>query len=90
MLAVYLRVIWVAFRNAHRSIQHTFLLIVILQISTMALIMPLVTVQFSRIGVIFLLAFVGLVSDVKVPARVRQTRIAKVPSIPTLQWPEEV
>ena len=90
MLAIYVRVIWVAFRNAHRSIQHTFLLIVILQISTMALIMPLVTVQFSRIGVIFLLAFVGLVSDVKVPARVRQTRIAKVPSIPTLQWPEEV
>jgi O-antigen ligase len=90
MLAVYLRVIWVAFRNAHRSMKHTFLLIVVLQISAMAIIMPLVTVQFSRIGAVFILAFVGLMSEVKVPARVRQTRTVRVPSIPTLQWPEEV
>ena len=90
MLAIYVRVLWVAFRNARRSIKHTFLLIVILQLSTMAIIMPLVTVQFSRIGVIFLLSFVGLVADAKAPARVRQTRIAQVPSIPTLQWPNEV
>jgi hypothetical protein len=50
----------------------------------------LVTVQFSRIGAVFILAFVGLMSEVKVPARVRQTRTVRVPSIPTLQWPEEV
>ena len=90
MLAIYVRVLWVAFRNARRSIKHTFLLIVILQLSTMAIIMPLVTVQFSRIGVIFLLSFVGLVADAKVPARVRQPSMSRVPSIPTLQWPSEV
>ncbi len=90
ILVIYARVLWVALRNAHRSIKHTFLLIVVLQIATMAVIMPLVTVQFSRLSVIFILSFVGLVADAKAPARVRQTRIAQVPSIPTLQWPNEV
>lgn len=90
ILAIYSRVLWVAFRNAQRSAKHTFLLIVVLQISTMAVIMPLVTVQFSRLGVVFLMSFVGLVADVRAPARVRQTKLAQVPSIPTLQWPREV
>jgi O-antigen ligase len=90
MVAIYLRVIWAAFRNSRRSIKHTFLLMVIIQISTMAIIMPLVTVQFSRLGVIFILSFVGLVADAKAPARVRQPRMAQVPAIPTFQWPSEV
>jgi O-antigen ligase len=89
VLAIYLRVLWVGARNAHRSIKHTFLLIVIIQISTMAVIMPLISVQFGRLSTLFLLSFIGLVADDKAPARVRQTRIAKVPSIPTLQWPNE-
>jgi O-antigen ligase len=90
MVALYLRVLWVAFRSAKRSTKHTFLLIVVIQIATMSLIMPLVSVQFGRLSTLFLLSFVGLVADEKAPARVRQTRIAKVPSIPTLQWPSEV
>jgi O-antigen ligase len=90
IVAIYFRVLLVAFRNAHRGIKHTFLLIVILQIATMSLIMPLVTVQFSNLSALFLLSFIGLVADVKAPAKVRQTLITRVPSIPTLQWHEEV
>ncbi len=90
IVAIYFRVLLVAFRNARLGIKHTFLLIVILQIATMSIIMPLVTVQFGRLSALFLLSFVGLVADVKAPARARQPRVARVPSIPTLQWPEEV
>ena len=90
ILVLYFRVISTAFRNARRGIKHTFLLIVVLQISTMAVIMPLVTVQFGRLSALFLISFVGIIADAKAPAKVRQTRIARVPAIPTLQWHEEV
>ena len=90
MLAIYVRVLWVAFRNARRSAKHTFLLIVVLQISTMSLIMPVISVQFGRLSALFLLSFVGLIADEKAPVRVRQTRIAKVLSVPTLHLSSEV
>jgi len=90
LLAIYARVLWVAFRNSRRSIKHTFLLMAVLQISTMAMIMPVVTVQFSRLGVIFIMSFVGLLADAKAPARLRQTTKARVSAIPTLQWRSEV
>ncbi len=90
MLAIYVRVLWIAVRNSRRSVKHTFLLMVVLQISTMSLIMPLISVQFSRLSALFLLSFVGLVADDKAFARVRQTKIAKAFSIPALQWPSEV
>ena len=90
MLAIYVRVLWVAVRNARRSIKHTFLLMVVLQISTMSLIMPVISVQFGRLSSLFILSFVGLVADEKAFARVRQTRIAKVLSIPAIQRPSEV
>jgi O-antigen ligase len=90
MLAIYVRVLWVAVRNARRSIKHTFLPMVVLQISTMSLIMPVISVQFGRLSSLFILSFVGLVADEKAFARVRQTRIAKVLSIPALQRPSEV
>ncbi|HMH14254.1 MAG TPA: O-antigen ligase family protein [Edaphobacter sp.] len=90
ILALYFRVLFVAFRSARQSVKHTFLLIVLIQIVTMSIIMPLVTVQFGRLSALFLMCFVGLVADVKMPARVRQTRMARVASLPTLQWPNEV
>lgn len=90
ILAIYFRLLVVAFRNVHLGIKNMFLAIVVLQVVAMSIIMPLVTVQFSRVSALFLLSFVGLVADVKVPVRVRQTRTTRVPTIPALQWHEEV
>jgi O-antigen ligase len=90
IVAIYLRVLVAALRNVRLGVKNMFLLVVVLQIVTMAFIMPLVTVQFSRLSAIFLLSFVGLVADVRAPAKVKQTRVARVPAIPTLQWHEEV
>lgn len=84
--ALYVRALWLAIRGARQGIKHTFLLIVLLQITTMACIMPLITVQFSRLASIFLICFVALVAEARSSVRAREPRQIYTPAMPDLEW----
>ena len=61
MALIYGRVLWAAIASASGGIKHMFLLMAIVQITVMAFIMPLLTVQFERESALFVLVFVGVV-----------------------------
>lgn len=82
--AIYIRVLWLAIRNASLGVKQTYLLIVLLQITTMAFIMPLVTVQYSRLGSLFIISFVAVVAEARAPVKLKQKLY--VPSMQDLQW----
>jgi O-antigen ligase len=62
VVAIYGRALWAAVHDARQGPKQAFLLIVLLQVTLMATIMPLITFQFSKVSGLFLLAFVGAVA----------------------------
>jgi len=84
--ALYVRAIWLAVRATRQGVKQTFLLIVLLQIATMALIMPLITVQFGRLASLFVICFVALAAEAKSGVKVREPRQIYAPAIPDLEW----
>ena len=61
VLALYGRAWWAVWRGGGGP-KRIFLAIVLLQVTIMAVIMPLISLQFSKISGLFLLAFFGLVA----------------------------
>jgi O-antigen ligase len=71
VVAIYGRALWSGIRGVTQGINQVFLLMVLVQITLMASIMPLITVQYSKVSGLFLLAFVGVVARQR--KRVAQT-----------------
>jgi hypothetical protein len=84
--ALYVRAVWLAVRAARQGIKQTFILIVLLQITTMAFIMPLITVQFSRLACLFMICFVTLAAEATSSVKVRQAQTIYAPTTPELEW----
>jgi len=87
---LYVRVLWAAVRNARQGIKHIFLLITVIQLVIMALIMPLVTVQFGETGCLFLLCFIGAVAAKKEVPHAKSAPVLSVGPVPRFQWAEEI
>jgi O-antigen ligase len=75
ILAIYGRAWWAVWRG-DRGPKQIFLVIVLLQLTIMAFIMPLISLQFTKVSGLFLLAFFGLVAAQ--PARVMKKRRVQV------------
>lgn len=80
--AIYGRAWWAGLCQARLGPKHAFLLIVLMQCTLLAFTMPLITSQLSRIGVVFLLTFLGLVGTAKDPIVARYRGPAG-----SRQWP---
>ncbi len=94
IVAIYVRVLWSAVRQAGRDQQHTFLLIALIQVIGMACIMPLTTVARGEIGSVFVVLYVGVVAGAPLKKRVPQAsrsryRVLQTPQFTTpatLRW----
>jgi O-antigen ligase len=67
VVAIYGTVLWYGIRGARQGIKQVFLLLVVIQITLMAIIMPVITLQFKSTSGLFLLAFVGVVARLRNP-----------------------
>ncbi len=90
VVCIYIRVLWTAFRNARQGMKQVFLLIALIQITLMAFIMPLITVQFGDIGCLFLMCFIGVVAAKKEPASIKSERVIKLGPMQDFQWAGEI
>ena len=91
IIAIYGRAMWSAVRGAiNGGLKQIFLLIVLVQITLMALIMPLVSLQYSKISGIFLVAFVGVVAGERKRVQHRARRVARTTeSVPAFGWAKQ-
>lgn len=71
VLCIYCGVLWKAFCSAKDDLKQRFLLIVLVQLSIISTIEVLLTIQFSDLGCVFLLCYVGVTASNGVPWRTR-------------------
>jgi len=86
VVAIYGTALWYGIRGARQGVKQVFLLIVLIQITLMAIIMPLITLQFSKVSGIFLLAFVGVVAAQKAQIAKEVKQAEEPESLPLLGW----
>jgi O-antigen ligase len=89
VVCLYIRVLWGAIVNASQGLKHIFLLIALIQLTLMAFIMPLITVQFGDTGCLFLMCFIGIVAAKKKPVAQKAAQPVSSHSMPHWQWAEE-
>jgi O-antigen ligase len=89
VVCIYVRVLWAAIRNARQGLKQIFLLIALIQLTLMAFIMPLITVQFGDTGCLFLMCFIGVVAAKNEPVAVKSEPVQKLGPMPDFQWAEE-
>jgi O-antigen ligase len=87
ILAIYGRAWWAVWRGG-RGPKQVFLLIVLLQVTIMAFIMPLISLQFSKVSGLFLLTFFGLVAAQPVKVRKKHSLQVSFPG-PVIGWRDQ-
>ena len=81
LLAIYGRVLWLGVKGAKHGNKNVFLLIVLLQIFFMAFITLVISGTVSKVSLLFLITFVGIVAQPRL-AKVRVARRARTIEAP--------